>query len=183
MLPLSPFILSTIRTERNKEQHKLNTHHTEDVVKGRAFNHSFWSRPQGHRQWINFLGRHYIPSFFHQNKYNTGDHNTSVFPEGFNSLRGSSFCSISCVQTLHFSAGTQKWGCWVMMPCFGCLSLQKNNYFLWRARDSEDFLHTGWVTIVVRGSLTSLTHCTQKFPHYHLMGFNFYSISTLCSAP
>lgn len=142
MLPLSPFILSTIRTERNKEQHKLNTHHTEDVVKGRAFNHSFWSRPQGRRQWINFLGRHYIPSFFHQNKYNTGDHNTSVFPEGFNSLRGSSFCSISCVQTLHFSAGTQKWGCWVMMPCFGCLSLQKTSYFLWRAQDSEDFLHT-----------------------------------------
>ena len=68
-LPLSPFILSTIRTERNTKQNKLNRQHTQDVVKGSAFNYSFLSRPQGHRQSINFFGRQNVPLF--SNRVNT----------------------------------------------------------------------------------------------------------------
>lgn len=36
MASFSPFILLTIRREGNTKQHKLNTQHAEDVVKGRA---------------------------------------------------------------------------------------------------------------------------------------------------
>ena len=163
MASLSPFILATIRIERNTKQHKLNTQHTEDVVKGRAFNYNFWSRPQGHRQWINSLGRQNILLFF--NRINTTQvtiiqlcslHNL-IHLQQAHLAAWSVFRSYSCLQRQK-NKGAESW-----CIALGAFQFKHQIFPLGSSRTGKQLSHIpGWATVVVKDNPSFPIHCNQK---------------------